>query len=146
VPARIASGGLDGATVRAVLDGLNAFNTDAAGPGGHADLILSVFRDGGAEPVGGLIGHVGFGWLFVRLFFLPEDLRGQGLGKELLRRAEDEARARGCVGAHLDTFGFQARGFYEKQGYAVFGTLPDCPPGHSRFFQSKRLDAPPPPA
>ena len=70
----------------------------------------------------------------MHLFFLPPDLRRQGLGAELLRRAEDEARARGCVGAHLDTFSFQARGFYEKQGYALFGTIPDCPPGHARFF------------
>jgi len=76
--------------------------------------------------------------------YLPADLRSRGLGAELLRRAEVEARARGCVGAHLDTYGFQARGFYEKQGYAVFGALPDCPPGHARFFLSKRLDAPPP--
>ncbi len=145
MPARIAAaGGADGATLRAVLDGLYAFNADAAGPGGHADLILSVFRDGEAAPAGGLIGHVGFGWLFVRLLFLPADLRGQGLGAGLLPRAEDEARARGCVGAHLDTLSFQARGFYEKQGYAAFGVLPDCPPGHARFFFSKRLDAPPP--
>ena len=79
----------------------------------------------------------------MRLFHLPGDLRRQGLGKELLRRAEDEARACGCVGAHLDTFSFQARGLYEKQGYAAFGALPDCPPGHARFFLSKRLGAPP---
>ncbi len=79
----------------------------------------------------------------MRLFHLPGDLHRQGLGKELLRRAEDEARACGCVGAHLDTFSFQARGLYEKQGYAAFGALPDCPPGHARFFLSKRLGAPP---
>ena len=60
-----------------------------------------------------------------------------------MHRAEDEARDRGCVGAHLDTYSFQARGFYEKQGHSVFGALPDCPPGHARFFLSKRLDAPP---
>ena len=143
VPARIAAaGGADSATLRAVLDGLDAFNTDAAGPGGHADLILSVFRDGEAAPAGGLVGHFGFGWLFVRLLFLPADLRRQGLGRDLLRRAEGEARARGCVGVHLDTLSFQAQAFYEKQGYAVFGALPDCPPGHARFFLSKRLDAP----
>ena len=142
MPARIASGGLDGATVRAAIDGLNAFNVAHGDARPHADVILSVSREDGGAPVGGLVGHVAFGWLFVRLYFLPEDLRGQGLGKELLRRAEDEARARGCIGVHLDTFSFQARGFYEKQGYAVFGALQDCPPGHTRFFLSKRLDAP----
>jgi GNAT superfamily N-acetyltransferase len=134
----------DEATEKAVEDGLIAFNRAAARPDDWRPLTLSVRRAGEVEPAGGLVGHTFFGWLFVRLFFLPQDLRRQGLGKELLRRAEDEARARGCVGAHLDTFSFQARGFYEKQGYAVFGALPDCPPGHARFFLSKRLDAPPP--
>lgn len=134
----------DEATEKAVEDGLIGFNHAAVGPNDWRPLTLSVRRAGEVEPAGGLVGHTFFGWLFVRLFFLPEDLRRQGLGRELLRRAEDEARARGCVGVHLDTFSFQARGFYEKQGYAVFGAIPDCPPGHSRFFLSKPLDAPPP--
>jgi GNAT superfamily N-acetyltransferase len=134
----------DAGTEKAVEDGLIAFNDAAAGPHDWRPLTLSVRRDGEGAVVGGLVGRTFFGWLFVSLFYLPPDLRRQGLGKELLRRAEEEARARGCVGARLDTFSFQARGFYEKQGYAVFGTIPDCPPGHARFFLSKRLDAPPP--
>ncbi len=135
----------DEETLKAVEGGLIAFNDEAARPHDWRPLTLSVRRAGEAEVAGGLVGRTFFDWLFVSLFYLPPDLRRQGLGKELLRRAEDEARARGCVGAHLDTFGFQARGFYEKQGYAVFGALADCPPGHRRFFLSKRLGAPPPP-
>jgi len=54
-------------------------------------------------------------------------------------RAEAIARAHGCVGIWLDTFSFQARGFYEKLGFAVFGTMEDFPPGHQRFFLQKRL-------
>jgi hypothetical protein len=50
-----------------------------------------------------------------------------------------EAIRRGCRGAYLDTFSYQARPFYEKLGYAVFGTLDDYPPGHQRFFMRKRL-------
>ena len=132
----------DEATEKAVEDGLIAFNHAVARPNDWRPLTLSVRRTGETEIAGGLVGNTFFGWLFVHLLFLPEDLRRQGLGAELLRRAEDEARARGCVGAHLDTFSFQARGFYEKQGYAVFGAIPDFPPGHARFFLSKRLDAP----
>ena len=136
----------DAATEKAVEDGLIAFNEAAARPNDWKPLTLSVRRPGEAEPAGGLVGRTFFGWLFVSLFYLPPDLRRRGLGAELLRRAEDEARARGCVGVHLDTFSFQARGFYEKQGYAVFGAIPDCPPGHARFFLAKRLEAPSPPA
>ena len=138
------SDGEDAATLKAVEDGLIAFNAAAtARPHDWRPLTLSVRRAGEAEPAGGLVGRTFSGWLFVSLFHLPPDLRGRGLGAELLRRAEGEARARGCVGAHLDTLSFQARGFYEKQGYTVFGALPDCPPGHARFFLSKRLHAPP---
>jgi GNAT superfamily N-acetyltransferase len=136
----------DDETLGVVEGGLVAFNDAAAGPHNFRPLTLSVRRPGEAEVAGGLLGRTQFGWLFVSLLFLPDDLRGRGLGAELLRRAEDEARARGCVGAYLDTYSFQARGFYEKQGYAVFGAIADCPPGHTRFFLSKRLDAPPPPS
>jgi hypothetical protein len=48
---------------------------------------------------------------------------------------------RGCVGVWLDTFSFQARGFYEKLGYRVFGEVADYPPGHTRHFLKKSLCA-----
>jgi GNAT superfamily N-acetyltransferase len=134
----------DEATAKAVEEGLIAFNEAAARPNDWRPLTLSVRRAGEAKVAGGLVGRTFFGWLFVDMFHLPPDLRRQGLGTELLRRAEDEARARGCVGAYLTTFSFQARGFYEKQGYALFGALPDFPPGHACLFLAKRLDASPP--
>jgi hypothetical protein len=43
----------------------------------------------------------------------------------------------------LETHSFQARPFYEKCGYKVFGTLEDYPPGHAKFFLRKRLAAAP---
>jgi len=45
----------------------------------------------------------------------------------------------GCRISHLDTFDFQAKGFYEKLGYTVFGVLEDCPEGHNRYYMSKKL-------
>ena len=64
-----------------------------------------------------------------------------GLGSSLLATAEHEARLRGCRGAWLDTFEFQARGFYERAGYVVFGEIPDYPPGSARYFLKKALGA-----
>jgi GNAT superfamily N-acetyltransferase len=121
-------------------DGLTEFNTPFGGHHGFRQINLAVRRPGEARPAGGLVGFVLHRWFFVRLFYLPEDLRRGGLGAMLLRRAEQAALAHGCIGIWLDTFSFQARPFYEKQGYRVFGTIEEHPPGHARHFLMKRLD------
>ena len=77
------------------------------------------------------------------LLFVPEDLRGQGLGTALLRQAEEIARARHCTGVWLDTFAFQALPFYQKLGYTIFGELKDHPRGISQYWLQRRFDAPP---
>ena len=73
-----------------------------------------------------------------RYLWVSDGLRGRGVGRELMDRAEVRARERGCHSAWLDTFSFQARGFYEKVGYEEFGRL-DYPPDHHRHFMQKRL-------
>jgi len=103
------------------------------------DLCLAI-RDAKGAMTGGLWGRYRFGWLFIELIFVPDDRRGQDLGAALLAIAEAQARAWGGIGVWLDTFSFQARGFYEKHGFAVFGEIADYPAPHQRFFLSKRLD------
>jgi len=41
----------------------------------------------------------------------------------------------------LDTFEFQARGFYERIGSTCFGELNDYPVGSARYFMRKVLAA-----
>ena len=76
---------------------------------------------------------------YIDILWVDEPYRRQGHGSRLLREVEDKARALRCRVAHLDTFDFQAKGFYEKNGYTVFGVLEDCPEGHRRFYMSKLL-------
>ena len=125
----------------AVIDGLVAFNRsqtpDFAGKYGTIGLILKHPETGAAD--GGLTARIGFGWMFVELLFVPERLRGQGVGRQLMEQAEVVAREHQCVGIWLDTFTFQAPGFYQKLGYAVFGEITNYPPGSSRFFLHKNL-------
>ena len=91
-----------------------------------------------ARSVAGLAGETYSGWLFIRYLWVSDALRGQGIGRKLMGDAEGRALERGCHSAWVDTFSFQAQGFYPKLGYAVFGEL-DYPPGHKRIFLQKRL-------
>ncbi len=75
----------------------------------------------------------------VEILWVDEAHRHRGLGRRLLTEVEEAARQAGCTLIHLDTFDFQARDFYLKLGYEVFGTLADCPDGHCRYYLRKKL-------
>ena len=94
----------------------------------------------------GLYGATMWGWLMVDGLWITEELRGRGLGRRLLLAAEAVAVERGCRGAWLGTFDFQARGFYERLGYTVFAELPDFPLGHTHYHLRKAFTSPPPPS
>jgi GNAT superfamily N-acetyltransferase len=115
--------------------GISAANEAALGPSGRQMLAILI-RDKG-EVIGGLLGRTAYKRLFVELLFVPERLRGQGMGERILRQAEDEAKQRGCLGVWLETFSADAHRFYLRQGYKTFGEIPDYPPGNTRFFLSK---------
>jgi len=129
------------ADVQTVIRNLVAYNTSRAEPEGHQPLAVFV-RDGSGAVLGGAFGYTHWGWLFVSHLWVGEDLRGQGWGSRLMASLEAAAVLRGCHSAHLDTFSFQALGFYERLGYQRFGTLPDYPVGHSRYFLWRRLVPP----
>lgn len=125
---------------KAILEPLVEFNHDRIGrPETYRSLVILLSPPESDETIGGLWGVTAFSHLWVDLLFVPESMRGAGIGRKLMMLAEAEATQRGCHAAALDTFSFQARGFYERLGYSVFGTLNDCPPGHSRFYLRKRL-------
>jgi len=123
---------------KAIVDPLIAYNQAKTGRHDYRPLVLALENADGTV-AGGLLGRTAFDWLFVELLFIPESLRGRGLGTELMSQAEAEAVRRGCHGAWLDTFEFQARGFYERLGYACFGELTDYPVGSARYFMRKTL-------
>jgi GNAT superfamily N-acetyltransferase len=130
----------DSDTINVLVKKLMHFNEVNSGrPLDYRSLTISVTHPDTDELLGGLWGGTGYSYLHIELLYLPEDLRGAGLGRQLMAQAEQEAIQRGCHGVWLDTFSFQARGFYERIGYTVIGTLEHYPPGHSRFFLRKTL-------
>lgn len=129
-------------TRAAILEGLVAYNAEQTGQGFGLprNIGLALKHPETGSTIGGLTARVGFGRMFIELLFVPESLRGQRLGEKLMGEAEALARQMGCMGIWLDTFSFQAPGFYKKLGYAEFGALSDYPPGFTRYFLHKSLD------
>ncbi|BAN48198.1 N-acetyltransferase [Metapseudomonas resinovorans] len=123
----------------AILRPLRAHNLAKAGDPKPEAVALVVRDEQSDEIIGGLSGEIFYRWLFIELLAIPEQAKGQGIGARLMKMAEDLAREKGCVGIWLDTFDFQAPGFYQKLGYTEFGHLDDFPPGHKRFYFQKRL-------
>jgi GNAT superfamily N-acetyltransferase len=125
---------------RAVItEGLRAYNEAQAGASDGIPLAILVHDPGTKKVTGGLLGRTYLGLLTVERFFLPEGLRRGRLGSRILAMAEEEARRRGCTRAVLSTLHFQAPGFYLKQGWEVAARI-DCePPGHTRFYMTKKL-------
>jgi len=122
-----------------IADGLRAYNEAQAGYSDSRALAVLVSDPETKKVVGGLLGRTSLGLLRVERFFLPEDLRRDRLGGRILAMAEEEARQRGCTRAVLSTLHFQAPGFYMKQGWEVAARI-DCePPGHTRFYMTKKL-------
>jgi GNAT superfamily N-acetyltransferase len=108
----------------AILAALKAYNTERFGKSNWQELVISI-RDDNDAVIGGLSGHTARGWLYTSLLFVPETMRGKGLGPKLLGLAEEEARKRGCTGAYIDTMSEDALRIYLSCGYEVFGRIED---------------------
>lgn len=123
----------------AIRRGLDAFNRAASGIDDQRPIALLVKDPETHDVVGGLNGRTSRGVLFIDVFFLPESMRGTGLGSTLLKMAEEEGRRRGCRIGLLHTNTFQAPAFYKKHGWREYGYFPSDPPGTARIFFTKDL-------
>ena len=75
--------------------------------------------------------------LYIDVLWVKEEYRKEGLGSKILNEIEKVAKDKGCYLIHLDTFDFQAKDFYLKHGYDIFGILDECPQKHKRYFMKK---------
>lgn len=129
----------DPGLLAAIVQPLASFNAAFAGTPGFRPFLLALRAARDGNVLGGLAGEVIYGWLSIQALYVPAPLRRQGIGARLLGRAEAEARERGLSGMVVNTFSFQARPFYERMGFAHFGTLEDCPPGYRCFYLCKHF-------
>lgn len=123
----------------ALLRALRGFTTGAVGALDNHDYAALLQHPDTGEPIGGLWAQSRWGGFHIDMLIVPGALRGQGVGTRLMRAAEAEARRRGCHHIWLETYNFQARPFYERLGFEVFGQLEGPAPIYPRFFMRKIL-------
>lgn len=118
---------------------LEEFNTQQTGRNDFQPVQL-VIRDDAGAVIAGLKAMTGWDWLYVEILWVHELHRKSGLGTQLMESAEATARERGCIGACLTSYCFQAPEFYQRLGYSAFGQIGDYPVGKTMHFMSKRFE------
>ncbi|MBP2171032.1 ribosomal protein S18 acetylase RimI-like enzyme [Erwinia toletana] len=101
--------------------------------------LFLTFTDDQHKIIAGLVARTWWGGLEVQYLWVSEAHRKNGLGLQLMQQAEQEAINRGCHMAYVDTFSFQAKGFYEKLGYQAYGKLGEYAHKHVRYYLAKNL-------
>ncbi|MBV9827149.1 MAG: GNAT family N-acetyltransferase [Alphaproteobacteria bacterium] len=122
-----------------VAEALGTFNAPFLRNPAYSYFAVMV-RDEANAIRAGLVGNTYAGWLFIQYLWVDAALRRGRIGGGLIAEAEKHAVAQGCHAAFVDTFSFQAPGFYRRQGYREFARL-DYPPDHQRIFLRKQLNA-----
>lgn len=121
-----------------LADRLYEFNAKATGFY-DGKLLAGCGRSDSGEVIAGFNGHSWGGCCVLSHVWVHEGYRGQGLGALLLRSAEAEAVASGCVQVVLATHSFQAPEFYERMGYERRYAIDGSPKGHSDIIFVKVL-------
>lgn len=129
---------LETADLDSLAHGLDTHALGFASERAKRDIGVFVREENG-RILAGLSGATYWDWLHIKMLWVDESLRGQGVGGQLMQMAEAEAIKRGCHSAMVDTHSFQAEGFYVGLGYEVFGRLQDFPIGHERIYLRKQL-------
>jgi len=105
------------------------------------EWINRVIEDSKGEVIAGILSKM-YCWncLYIDVLWVEDRYRTDGLGTKLLEEVENIAKRKACHLIHLDTFDFQAKDFYLKHGYEIFGVLDECPAGHLRYFMKKYIN------
>jgi len=128
----------DAATQQVIDEGLDEYNFGKAGPDNAEDLWV-IARDDEGVVKGGVKARTFYAWMFTDWLWVSNSVRGTGVGSLLMDKAEAAARGRGCIGAYVDTFSFQAPDFYRSRGYEEFGRIEGLPAGHACIWLRKRF-------
>ena len=124
-----------------IINGINDFNLSVVRAiSAHWTPLEFVIKDKDGNEIAGILAGIGY-WngLEIKILWVDENFRNNGLATKLLNYVETTAKEKGATISMLDTFDFQAPGFYLKNGYDQIGEINDFPKGHKRIYFSKKL-------
>ena len=128
--------------IKTIVDGINGYNLSKIPALADTWTALEfAATDSDGHTIAGILGGIGY-WngLEIKVLWVAEQYRNNGIGSALLSRMETVAREKGAVVSMLDTFDFQAPDFYLSNGYSLIGQINDFPPGNCRMYFSKKLN------
>ncbi len=102
------------------------------------ELALHVVDKAGSF-LGGAIILVHQDWVEIRLLALIKSMRGFGLGKRMLAMIEEKALELHCERIRTGTCEVNV-GFYQRNGYKIWGKIDDYSMGLNYFSLYKDLD------
>lgn len=103
----------------------------------HTICSLALYQE--EVYVGGIIGKQVDEVLHIELLAVEPTRKHQGFGKQLLEAMIDYGQTQKCTTITLTTLDFQAKDFYIRQGFQVFGCLEDVPvKGTTRYYMVYR--------
>lgn len=117
---------------------IRAYNQSKREPSKSEPLNIYV-EDSQGNLIAGMVAETFGNWLEIEYLYVQEDFRGQGIGSNILNRAEKEARERKCKYSFVNTYQFQAPNFYKKHGYEEVFALKEYPYTGERYYYTKEL-------
>jgi GNAT superfamily N-acetyltransferase len=127
--------------LRQLVDGVRSYNRALTGQE-RPRAVAAILRDEEGNIVGGAYGELWGASVHIAAMWVAEEHRGKRYGSALLTSVEEYAAKHAHLLSYLETTSFQARPFYERLGYTVFGELPGIAPGCTLFFLRKDLKTP----
>ncbi|KJY84477.1 histone acetyltransferase [Vibrio galatheae] len=122
-----------------IYNGLKTFNMKHF-PDQDVQSLACYIEDEDGNFAGGLTGEIFTNTLFVEFLWVNENERNSGIGSVLMARLEEEAREFGVTDLYLDTYSFQAPGFYAKLGFTEVGRYSGFPTqGVDKIFLQKSI-------
>ena len=114
------------------------YNIDTAQIDQQHSLVFTAENKNG-ECIGGVCGNIWGSCLEIDFLWISPTARKGGLGSQLIKKIESEARQLGAEKVLVETFSFQAPDFYQRQQFKEQYRISGYPKGIEKIFLEKLL-------